>query len=111
MPTLTKAPEIVLGFDVSQDTLTVFQACSSSPSQKPCVIDNTAVAIRRFLKSLKRVDLAICEPTGGHEHVLLVELMAASVITAFLAMVAVGGLVSVTSARNTLDEATVVMDE
>ena len=79
MPTLTKAPEIVLGFDVSKDTLTVFQACSSSPSAKPFVIDNTATAIRRFLKSLKRVDLAVCEPTGGHEHVLLVELMAAGI--------------------------------
>lgn len=79
MPTLTKAPEIVLGFDVSKDTLTVFQACSSSPSQKPCVIDNTAAAIRRFLKSLRRVDLAVCEPTGGHEHVLLVELLAAGI--------------------------------
>ncbi len=41
----------------------------------------------------------------------LVELMAASVITAFLALVAVGGLVSVTSARGNLDEATEVMDE
>ena len=41
----------------------------------------------------------------------LVELMAASVITAFLAMVAVGGLVSVTSARSSLDEATETMDE
>lgn len=41
----------------------------------------------------------------------LVELMAASVITAFIAMVAVGGLVSVTSARSSLDEVTGVMDE
>ncbi len=79
MPTLHQAPEIVLGFDVSKDTLTVFEVRSSGPSQKPCVIDNSAAAIRRFLKSLKRVDLAICEPTGGHEHVLLVELMAAGI--------------------------------
>lgn len=41
----------------------------------------------------------------------LVELVAASVITAFLAMVAVGGLVSISSARGSLDEATEVMDE
>lgn len=41
----------------------------------------------------------------------LVELMAASVITVFLAMVAVGGMVSVTSARSSLDEVTQVMDE
>ena len=80
MPTLHQAPEIVLGFDVSKDTLTIVEARSSSSSSKPCVIDNTAVAIRRFLKSLKRVDLAVCEPTGGHEHVLLVELMAAGII-------------------------------
>lgn len=79
MPTLHQAPEIVLGFDVSQDTLTVFEARASSPSQKPYVIDNTAAAIRRFLKSFERIDLAICEPTGGHEHVLLVELMAAGI--------------------------------
>ena len=79
MVVLRQAPDIVLGFDVSKDTLTVFEARSSSPSPKPCVIDNTAAAIRRFLKSLKRVDLAICEPTGGHEHVLLAELMAANI--------------------------------
>ena len=41
----------------------------------------------------------------------LVELMAASVITGFIAMVAVGGMVSVTSARSSLDEVTGVMDE
>lgn len=41
----------------------------------------------------------------------LVELMAASVITVFLAMAAVGGMVSVTSARSSLDEVTEVMDE
>ena len=79
MPTLKKAPEIVLGFDVSKDTLTVFQDRSPSLNPKPCVIDNTAAAIRRFLKSLGRIDLAVCEPTGGHEHVLLVELMAAGI--------------------------------
>ena len=79
MPTLHQAPEIVLGFDVSKDTLTVVEARSSSSSSKPCVIDNTAVAIRRFLKSLGRIDLAVCEPTGGHEHVLPVELMAAGI--------------------------------
>ena len=79
MPTLHQAPEIVLGFDVSKDTLTVVEARSSSSAAKPCVIDNTAVAIRRFLKSIGRIDLAVCEPTGGHEHVLLVELMAAGI--------------------------------
>lgn len=79
MPTLKKAPEIVLGFDVSKDTLTVFQDRSPSLNPKPCVIDNTAAAIRRFLKSLGRIDLAVCEPTGGHEHVLLAELMAAGI--------------------------------
>ena len=79
MPTLHQAPEIVLGFDVSKDTLTVVEARSSWSSSKPCVIDNTAVAIRRFLKSIGRIDLAVCEPTGGHEHVLLVELMAAGI--------------------------------
>ncbi len=79
MAFLQQAPDIVLGFDVSKDTLTVFEVRSSSPSPKPCVLDNSAAAIRRFLKSPKRVDLAVCEPTGGHEHVLLVELMAAGI--------------------------------
>jgi prepilin-type N-terminal cleavage/methylation domain-containing protein len=41
----------------------------------------------------------------------LVEVMAASVITAFIAMVAVSGLVSVTSAREQIDEVTIVNDE
>jgi prepilin-type N-terminal cleavage/methylation domain-containing protein len=41
----------------------------------------------------------------------LLEVMAASVITAFIAMVAVSGLVSVTSAREQIDEVTVVNDE
>lgn len=79
MPTLTKAPEIVVGFDVSKDTLTIVELRSSSPPAKPCVIDNSAAAIRRFLKSLKRIDLAVCEPTGGHEHVLVAELLAAGI--------------------------------
>jgi Transposase. len=78
MPTLTKAPDIVLGFDVSKDTLTVFELHSSSPSPKP---GHRQYRHRHppFLKSLKRADLAVCEPTGGHEHVLLVELMAAGI--------------------------------
>lgn len=79
MTFLQQAPSVVLGFDVSQDTLTVFEARSSSLCPKPCVIDNTAAAIRRFLNSLERIDLAICEPTGGHEHVLLAELMVAGI--------------------------------
>lgn len=41
----------------------------------------------------------------------LVEVLAASVITAFIALVAVGGLVSVTAARGQIDEVTVVNDE
>jgi prepilin-type N-terminal cleavage/methylation domain-containing protein len=41
----------------------------------------------------------------------LVEMMAASVITGFIAVVAIGGLVSVTSTRSSLDEVTETMDE
>ena len=41
----------------------------------------------------------------------MLEVMAASVITAFIAMVAVSGLVSVTSAREQIDEVTIVNDE
>ena len=46
-----------------------------------------------------------------HNGFTLVEVMAASVITAFIAMVAVSGLVSVTSAREQIDEVTIVNDE
>jgi prepilin-type N-terminal cleavage/methylation domain-containing protein len=46
-----------------------------------------------------------------HNGFTLVEVMAASVITAFIAMVAVSGLVSVTSARGQIDEVTIVNDE
>ena len=41
----------------------------------------------------------------------LIEMMAASVITGFIALVAVGGLVSVTSTRSSLDDVTETMDE
>lgn len=41
----------------------------------------------------------------------LLEVMAASVITAFIALVAVSGLVSVTSARERIDKVTIVNDE
>ena len=46
-----------------------------------------------------------------HDGFTLVEVMAASVITAFIAMVAVSGLMGVTSARRQVDEVTVVNDE
>ncbi len=49
--------------------------------------------------------------TAKQNGFTLVEVMAASVITAFIAMVAVSGLVSITSARGQIDEVTIVNDE
>jgi prepilin-type N-terminal cleavage/methylation domain-containing protein len=46
-----------------------------------------------------------------HGGFTLIEVMAASVITAFIAMVAVSGLMGVTSARQQVDEVTVINDE
>lgn len=46
-----------------------------------------------------------------HSGFTLVEMTAASVITAFLALVAVGGLMSISAARSRLQQATETMDE
>jgi prepilin-type N-terminal cleavage/methylation domain-containing protein len=46
-----------------------------------------------------------------HTGFTLIEIMAASVITAFIALVAVSGLMGVTSARQQVDEAALVNDE
>ena len=51
------------------------------------------------------------QTTQKHHGFTLVEVMAASVITAFIAMVAVSGLMGVTSARRQVDDVTVVNDE
>lgn len=66
MAFLHHAPHRCLGFDVAKDTIAV------SDGRTVQVIDNKRPAIRRFLRSCQ-ADFALCEPTGGHEAVLLEE--------------------------------------
>jgi transposase len=55
-----------LGFDIAKQTIAV------SDGRTVQVIDNQRGAIRRFLRTC-HADFAVCEPTGGHEAVLLEE--------------------------------------
>jgi len=66
MAFLHHAPLHCVGFDVAKDTIAV------SDGRTVQVIDNRRPAIRRFLRSCQ-ADFALCEPTGGHEAVLLEE--------------------------------------
>jgi transposase len=59
-------PRRCLGFDIARQTITV------SDGRSVHVIDNRRGAIRRFLRGCQ-ADFAVCEPTGGHESVLLEE--------------------------------------
>ena len=56
-----------VGFDVSKETVTAYH----SQTDQTALIDNTPAAIGRYLRHLNQHCLAICEPTGGHEAVLL----------------------------------------
>lgn len=55
-----------LGFDVAKDTIAV------SDGRGVATIANRRTAIRRFLRGCG-ADLAVCEPTGGYERVLIEE--------------------------------------
>ncbi len=66
MAFLHHLPELCLGFDLAKETLVV------SDGRTVQVIDNRRTAIRRFLRSCN-ADFVVCEPTGGHETVLLEE--------------------------------------
>lgn len=55
-----------LGFDISKDTIAVSDGCNAT------VIANQRKDIRRFLRD-SDADLAVCEPTGGYENILLDE--------------------------------------
>lgn len=66
MALLHHLPRRCLGFDVAKETIAV------SDGRTVEVIDNRRPAIRRFLRAC-RADFAVCEPTGGHETVLLDE--------------------------------------
>lgn len=66
MAFLHHLPRRCLGFDIAKETIAV------SDGRTVQVIDNRRTAIRRFLRTC-HADFAVCEPTGGHEAVLLEE--------------------------------------
>lgn len=66
MAFLHHLPRRCLGFDIAKETIAV------SDGRSVQVIDNRRADIGRFLRSCQ-ADFAVCEPTGGHETVLLEE--------------------------------------
>lgn len=66
MAFLHHLPRRCLGFDIAKETVAV------SDGRTVQLIDNQRTAIRRFLRNC-RADFAVCEPTGGHETILLEE--------------------------------------
>lgn len=66
MAFLHHLPRRCLGFDIAKETIAV------SDGRSVQVIDNQRTAIRRFLRN-GHADFAVCEPTGGHETILLEE--------------------------------------
>lgn len=71
MALLHQQPQSCLGFDIAKDTITV---CDGATTR---TIANQRRAIRALLKSYKHIDLVVCEPTGGHEGLLLEECLRA----------------------------------
>ncbi|AZN99002.1 IS110 family transposase [Mesorhizobium sp. M9A.F.Ca.ET.002.03.1.2] len=67
MAFLHQQPQLCLGLDIAKDTITASDGITT------CTIANQRRAIRTLLKSHKQVDLVVCEPTGGHERLLLEE--------------------------------------
>lgn len=70
MTVLQQAPARVLGFDVAKDTITVFDTATD----KVNTLDNSRSALRKLMTRLAPDTLAVCEPTGGHEALLIAEL-------------------------------------
>ncbi|WP_246696532.1 transposase [Mesorhizobium sp. SARCC-RB16n] len=73
MAFLHQQPQLCLGLDIAKDTITASDGTTTR------VIDNRRRAIRAFLKSYKHIDLVVCEPTGGHEGLLLEECLCADI--------------------------------
>lgn len=67
MAFLHQQPDHCLGFDVAKDHIVI-----SDGTTPVRTIANDRRAIRALLKTAK-ADLAVCEPTGGHERLLLAE--------------------------------------
>lgn len=79
MAFLHQQPPRCLGFDVASDSFTI---CEGSP-RSAVTIANSRAAIRAFLDRGARdgaIDLIVCEPTGGHELVLLSEALRAGIV-------------------------------
>ncbi|RWM95803.1 MAG: IS110 family transposase [Mesorhizobium sp.] len=66
MAFLHQQPQLCLGLDIAKDTITASDGTST------WTIANKRRAIRACLKS-RKADLVVCEPTGGHEGLLLEE--------------------------------------
>ena len=73
MAFLHQQPQLCLGFDIAKDTITV---CDGTTTR---TIANQRRTIRALLKSYKHIDLVVCEPTGGHEGLLLEECLRAGI--------------------------------
>ena len=73
MAFLHQQPQLCLGLDIAKDTITV---CDGNATR---TIANQRRVIRALLKSYKRIDLVVCEPTGGHEGLLLEECLRAGI--------------------------------
>jgi transposase len=73
MALLHQQPLLCLGIDIAKDTITVSDGTTAR------TIANQRRAIRAFLKSYRHVDLVVCEPTGGHEGLLLEECLRAGI--------------------------------
>lgn len=72
MAYLQQAPQRCLGFDIACDTITI------SDGDGLVTIANRRAPIRRFLQKC-RAQLCVCEPTGGHERILLEECLRLSI--------------------------------
>jgi transposase len=73
MAFLHQQPKLCVGLDIAKDTITAADGTTTH------VIDNQRRTIRAFLKSHKQADLVVCEPTGGHEGLLLEECLRAGI--------------------------------
>lgn len=73
MAFLHQQPQLCLGFDIAKGTITV---CDGAITR---TVANQRRAIRALLKSYKHIDLVVCEPTGGHEGLVLEECLRAGI--------------------------------
>jgi transposase len=73
MAFLHQQPQLCLGVDIAKDTVTVSDGITAR------TIANQRRTIRALLKSYKHMDLVVCEPTGGHEGLLLQECLRAGI--------------------------------